>query len=224
MQAVVETIFDCVYLVTVITIGITMIIKSKKNAQFKLFGYMAIILGFGDSFHLVPRCIALCTVGLENYAQFLGIGKFITSITMTVFYVLLYHVWLLRYKETKTKIITISIYALALIRLLLCIMPQNMWLTNNSPLSWGIYRNIPFALIGLIVIVLFYKSAKKNNDKNFRWLYLTIILSFGFYIPVVLFANTIPMIGMLMIPKTCAYVWTVMIGYLAMRKELNNEK
>ena len=224
MQAIVETIFDCVYLITVVTVGITMIIKCKKNAQYKLFGFMAIILGLGDSFHLVPRCIALCTTGLDNYALSLGIGKLITSITMTVFYVLLYHVWLLRYREQKTKYLTISIYALAQIRLLLCIMPQNNWLTNNSPLSWGIYRNIPFALIGLIVIILFYKSAKNNNDKNFKWLYLTIILSFGFYIPVVLFAKTIPMIGMLMIPKTCAYVWTVMIGYVAMRKELKNEE
>ena len=29
------------------------------------------------------------------------------------------------------------------------------------------------------------------------------------------------MIGMLMIPKTCAYVWTVLIGYAAMKKEQN---
>ena len=40
-----------------------------------------------------------------------------------------------------------------------------------------------------------------------------------FYIPVVLWADTIPMIGMLMIPKTCAYVWTVLIGYFAMKNE-----
>ena len=40
----------------------------------------------------------------------------------------------------------------------------------------------------------------------------------GFYIPVVLWADVIPMIGMLMIPKTCAYVWTVLIGYKAMKK------
>lgn len=26
-------------------------------------------------------------------------------------------------------------------------------------------------------------------------------------------------IGMLMIPKTCAYVWIVLIGYFAMKKE-----
>ena len=50
-------------------------------------------------------------------------------------------------------------------------------------------------------------------------MWLTIVLSFGFYIPVILWANTVPMIGMLMIPKTCAYVWTVLIGYNAMKKE-----
>ena len=46
---------------------------------------------------------------------------------------------------------------------------------------------------------------------------ITIVLSFAFYIPVVLFADTIPAVGMLMIPKTCAYVWTVWIGYSAMK-------
>ena len=72
--------------------------------------------------------------------------------------------------------------------------------------------------MGLIVIVLFYRSAKEHKDRDFRWMWLTIVLSFGFYIPVVLWADTVPAVGMLMIPKTCAYVWTVMIGYQAMRK------
>ena len=66
------------------------------------------------------------------------------------------------------------------------------------------------------------KSAKENNDSSFRWMWLTIILSFAFYIPVVLLADVIPMIGMLMIPKTCAYVWTVLIGYKAMKKWLSH--
>ena len=99
-------------------------------------------------------------------------------------------------------------------------MPQNNWLVTDAPLSWGICRNIPFALMGLIIIVLFYKSAKEKNDKSFRWMWLTIVLSFAFYIPVVLWADVIPMISMLMIPKTCAYVWTVVIGYKAMKKEI----
>ena len=56
------------------------------------------MLGAGDSFHLVPRALVLCTTGLENYTVPLGLGKWITSVTMTVFYVLLYYVWRLRYR------------------------------------------------------------------------------------------------------------------------------
>lgn len=221
MQAIIETLFDVCYLVSVITIGIRMVKSSKNNRQFKLFGWMAIVLGAGDSFHLIPRMIALCTTGLENFTVALGLGKWITSVTMTLFYVLFYYVWRERYEIKGQKNLTIAVYLLAAIRIALCMMPQNNWLSADAPLSWGIYRNIPFAVIGLITIVLFYTSAKQNNDTAFKWMWMTIVLSFGFYIPVVLWANTIPMIGMLMIPKTCAYVWTVIIGYNAMKKELN---
>lgn len=217
MQAIVETLFDAAYLITVITIGIIMIAKSGKNSQYRLFGIMAIVLGSGDAFHLVPRAYALCTTGLENFTAALGTGKFITSITMTVFYVILYYVWRIRYKVKGQNGITAAVYVLSALRIILCLFPQNEWLSAEAPISWGIYRNIPFALLGLLIIVLFYKSAKENNDKPFKWMWLTIVLSFGFYIPVVLWADAIPMIGMLMIPKTCAYVWTVLIGYQAMR-------
>lgn len=219
MQAIVETLFDTVYLISVITIGILMICKSKGNRQFTMFGMMAVLLGSGDAFHLIPRATALCTTGLENFTVQLGLGKWITSITMTIFYVVLYHVWRERYQIKDRKTTTAIIYDLAVLRIVLCMMPQNKWLTADAPLSWGIYRNIPFALMGLIIIVLFYKSAKENHDTSFRWMWLTIVLSFAFYIPVVLWADVIPMIGMLMIPKTCAYVWTVLIGYKAMKKE-----
>lgn len=218
MQAFGETLFDVVYLVLVITVGIKMIRQSKGDRQYRLFGIMAVTLGCGDAFHLVPRAYALCTTGLENYTAALGIGKFITSITMTVFYILLYYVWRNRYKIEGKKEITIAVYLMAALRIILCLFPQNAWTSADAPLSWGIYRNIPFAILGLIVIVLFYRSAKEHKDRDFRWMWLTIVLSFGFYIPVVLWADTVPAIGMLMIPKTCAYVWTVMIGYQAMRK------
>ena len=218
MQAIMETLFDVVYLTTVVILGILMIKNSKRNGQYTLFGIMAVVLGVGDSFHLVPRAIALCTIGLENYTVPLGIGKFITSITMTVFYILLYYVWRKRYNISGKQSITIAVYLLAAMRIVLCLFPQNAWTSANAPLSWGIYRNIPFALLGLLIIVLFYQSAKEHNDKSFRFMWLTIVLSFAFYIPVVLWADVNPLIGMLMIPKTCAYVWTIWIGYSDMKR------
>ena len=221
MQALVETLFDAVYLITVITLGLRMIRGSRGNRQFRLFGCMAVVLGAGDAFHLIPRALALCTTGLDSYTVALGAGKWITSITMTVFYVLLYYVWRYRYRIQGQKTLTAAVYTLAGVRILLCMMPQNDWLSAAAPLAWGIYRNIPFALLGAVIIVLFYRSARAANDAAFRWMWLTIVLSFGFYIPVVLWADAVPMIGMLMIPKTCAYVWTVLIGYRAMRRECN---
>lgn len=219
MQAIMETAFDAVYLITVLTLGIRMIRQPGAARQFHLFGWMAVVLGAGDAFHLVPRAWALCTTGLENYTVALGLGKAITSVTMTVFYVLLYYVWRQRYRVQGQKSLTGTVYLLAGLRILLCLIPQNRWLEADAPLSWGIYRNIPFALLGLLMIVLFYRSARAQQDRAFRWMWLTIVLSFAFYIPVVLWADVVPMIGMLMIPKTCAYVWTVLIGYTAMKRE-----
>ncbi len=224
MQAIVETLFDAVYLVSVITIGILMIRGSKGNRQFQLFGWMAVLLGAGDSFHLIPRALALCTTGLESFTVQLGLGKWITSVTMTIFYVLLYYVWRERYGISGQNGLTAAVYALAGMRIALCMMPQNQWLSADAPLAWGIYRNIPFALMGILIIMLFYRSARERGDRAFKWMWLTIVLSFGFYIPVVLWANAIPLIGMLMIPKTCAYVWTVLIGYSAMKAECGQDK
>ena len=178
---------------------------------------MAVILGAGDSFHLIPRAVALCTTGLENYTAALGIGKLVTSITMTLFYILLYHIWRMRYKVKDKKYLTVAVYILAILRIALCLFPQNQWMSAQAPLEWGIYRNIPFAAMGLLIIILFFQKTRNGKDRPFGWMWLTITLSFAFYIPVVLLADRFPAAGMLMIPKTCAYVWTVLIGFFDMK-------
>ena len=83
---------------------------------------------------------------------------------------MLYYVWRQRYKVQGKAGLTAIVYILAGMRILLCMMPQNQWLSAEAPLSWGIYRNIPFALLGLVIIVLFYRSAKIHEDKAFRWI------------------------------------------------------
>jgi hypothetical protein len=220
-QAIGETLFDLLYLSSVITFGIIMLVRSKGWDQYRLFGLMAVVLGAGDSFHLVPRCIALWENDMVGNAPALGIGKLITSITMTAFYILLFYVYRLRYQVKGQRYLDILAWLFAIARVVLCAFPQNEWTSANPSLAWGIYRNIPFALLGLEVIILFALKAKE--DKPFRFMALTIILSFGFYIPVVLFAEKAAWVGSLMIPKTLAYVWTVLIGYSAQREEIKQQ-
>ncbi len=212
-QALVESIFDILYLVGVVSAGLVMIVKNGGNSLVKKFGLMAVLLGAGDAFHLVPRMVALWGSGLEANAVPLGVGKLITSITMTVFYLILYYIWRERYHIQGRKGLTAWMWGLTILRVGLCLLPQNDWLSYRQPLFYGILRNIPFAVMGILIIVLFAQEVKKANDTVFRYMPLAVILSFGFYIPVVLFAETVPLLGMLMIPKTLAYVWVVLMGW-----------
>ena len=66
--------------------------------------------------------------------------------------------------------------------------------------------------------MVFLRGARQAGDRAFRWMWLAIVLSFAFYIPVVLWADIVPLVGMLMIPKTCAYVWIVVMGYREMKQ------
>ena len=58
MQAIGETGFDAIYLITVITVGIIMILKSKGSREFTLFGIMAVVLGAGDSFISIATSVS----------------------------------------------------------------------------------------------------------------------------------------------------------------------
>ncbi len=211
-QAIAETVFDVFYLSFALIAGLTMLVKGKKPLV-KKAGLMAVLLGAGDSFHLVPRCYALWTSGLESNAAALGIGKFITSITMTIFYLILYYIWRERYQVKGQKGLTAAMWILSVLRIALCLLPQNQWLVYRQPLLFGILRNIPFAIMGIIIIIIFAKEVKRANDRVFRFMPLAVALSFGFYLPVVLFSGIAPAVGILMIPKTLAYVWVVLMGW-----------
>ena len=122
-----EAIFDAGYLIFDLIAGILFFVFSKGNPLFILYGVLT---------------LTLCGIGLQ-----------ISSITMTVFYIILLYVWKLTFPEL----------------------------------------NAPAAVEAIIWI-----SA--------------IIISFGCYLPVTLFSKTKPKVGLLMIPKTCAYMWIIAMG------------
>jgi hypothetical protein len=200
--------------------GVLMLSQSRGNSQRHLFGVLTLVLVGGDAFHLVPRIYGLLANKIDEIPAALGFGTLVTSITMTVFYVMMYHFWRQRNKSGKNTAMTMTLYALAAVRVFACIHPANNWLSADPSLTWGIIRNIPFVLIGALIIWLFAQTAK--SDKAFRFAWLAVLLSFLFYIPVVLFAGAAPIVGMLMLPKTLCYVWLIAMGYYGIEKAANN--
>ena len=161
-------------------------------------GLAALILGCGDAFHLVPRVLNYFVDA--DFTAALGIGKLVTSVTMTVFYLLMYFIWLRYYHEQEKKSLTTAIWILLALRVVLCLFPQNGWITNDSNLTWAILRNIPFVILGAVICSLYFRKRKEDRILQHVWLY--ILLSFLFYIPVAVGAEAVPALGMLMLPKT----------------------
>jgi len=89
-----ESVFDIAYLLYDLVAGITFFSLAAGRTAFVLYGLLALVLGAGDAFHLVPR-VQMHLFGVRDDTQArLGRGTQVASVTMTVFYVLLYLIWL----------------------------------------------------------------------------------------------------------------------------------
>ena len=196
-----ESSFDIIYLLFAAVSGVYLLAHGKNSAG-RLMGLAAFILGAGDAFHLVPRVLNYFFDG--DFSFWLGTGKLITSITMSVFYVLLYYLHRRLYNRRPGKKMAIPVYALAAGRILICLFPQNGWFGNESNLFWAIFRNVPFAILGAIIIVMYFQTRNVLRTLSRVWLYVT--LSFAFYLPVAVGAEYVPLLGMLMLPKTVCYM------------------
>lgn len=209
-----ESVFDIFYLAVAIITGILILTKSRNRVE-TWMGVSVLILGGGDAFHLVPRVLNYFIDA--DFSAALGIGKLVTSITMTVFYMFMYHIAEAAYGFKLPRWLQITVNFLAILRVVICLLPQNGWFSNRSSMLWGIIRNIPFVILGVIVIIIFFKNREKI--RRFRLIWLWILLSFAFYIPVAVFAGLVPMLGMLMLPKTICYMIIIFNFYQVVSKD-----
>ncbi|MBQ8141677.1 MAG: hypothetical protein IJ194_00765 [Bacilli bacterium] len=212
-----ESTFDILYLLFAISTGIYLLVKHKDRATI-LFGVMTLLLGVGDAFHLLPRVISYFME--DELIFYKGLGKLITSISMTFFYILLEHARI-ELSQDKRRWPLYTLYGLCLIRVVLCALPYNDWFISPSSYAWGIYRNIPFVLMGILSIYLWFTTMSKK--KPFSFFYLFIGLSFAFYLVTVLGASYVSILGMMMLPKTVCYI-LMMVCFLLYVQKLEDKK
>ena len=211
-----ESVFCIGYLLFDLVAGIIFLANSSERL-FLLYGIMTLLLGFGDAFHLVPRVVRHIKGSSERVEWWMNLGLAVTSVTMTVFYIILLYIW--KSNETVADLMvnrrisalasgcTGVIWSMAIARIIICLLPQNDWFGDgNKKLS--VCRNTVFAMIGIAEIILFLIMGGSYGIT----MAVCILLSFLFYIPVTLFAKENPKIGMLMIPKTVMYIIMISLG------------
>ncbi len=150
-------------------------------------------------------------LGLE--AGLVGLGALSTATTVTFFYVLILMVWH-KHFEKPYGWFGVLLFAAAAVRLVIMAFPQNQWNRTVPVWGWSMARNLPLMLQGLGVACLLLRDATALKDRTFTKIGWLIIASYTFYAPVILFIQSAPLLGMLMIPKTMSYVAIAWIGYV----------
>ena len=213
-----ESVFCIAYLMFDLVAAVVFFMMAGGRQPLVLFGILTLVLGGGDAFHLVPRVIRTFCGEWPQAEWWLGLGLQVSSITMTVFYVLLFYIWKSLFPAVEyPAVLPALIWFSAGIRIVLCFFPQNNWYHAEGNLNWSVYRNLPFAVTGICLAVMFLLSGNAGGYGLWK-MSIAIAVSFACYFPVALLAKKKPMVGMLMIPKTMAYIWMVCMGLSLINK------
>jgi hypothetical protein len=219
-----EIVFNVAYLSVVWTLVIAMWrdrhqVSPSDGPISRLFFSAFLLLVLGDSGHLGFRLWAYALGDIEAHVGLfglelglVGLGALATAVTVTLFYVLVQIIWQRRFQKPYGWL-GVVLFGTVLVRFALMIPDANQWHAVVPPQPWSIYRNLPLMVQGLGIAYLILRDASASQDKIFRWIGLLILASYTFYMPVIFFVQKFPFLGMLMIPKTIAYVAIAFIGY-----------
>jgi hypothetical protein len=219
-----EIVFDLFYLSTTWTLVAVMTYKlpgvsREKYRLARVFLTAFFFLVLGDTGLLGSRIIAYAAGGLDYSPAFLGerihlagLGNLSTSITVTIFYVCFLELWRRRYDKPFTTVYYVLVAA-AVVRFIVMMPPQNHWELHVAPAGWAIFRNIFLTIQGLGVAVLMWIDSRKADDRLFFAFSILIFVSYACMWPVIPLYHVMPMVGMMMIPKTIAYMAIAFMGY-----------
>jgi hypothetical protein len=220
----IEVSFDTIYLIVVWCLVFAMfrrrsVVRPENQRVASLVLNAFALLALGDTAHVGFRVLAYAMGDMATRVSFLGtqfgllgLGQLTTSITVTLFYVLMLAIWRSRFNK-KYGPFEHVLLACAVVRLLLIALPANQWDSLVPPQPWATVRNLPLLIQGLGVAYLILRDAQANKDRTFWWIGIMILVSYACYMAVVLFVQQVPLIGMLMIPKTVAYVAVCLLAY-----------
>mgnify|MGYP000569069809 CR=1 FL=1 len=224
-----ETVFNIAYLAVIWWLVITMwrhrvfvAPRDLRTADRIMWAFA--FLGFGDIGHVGFRVVSFAMGGLDVPVTILGkqvllapLGSLSTAITFTIFYALLIMAWRERYNKPYGAL-GYFLFILAIIRLIIMTHPDNGWQSLQAVQPWSLYRNLPLMLIQVGLAYLILRDASAANDRTFIWIGRMILVSFACYAPVIFFQQQVPQIGMLMIPKTMAYLVMAFLAFFEFYK------
>ena len=197
------------YLVTLFVIGLWAWRQERSGARV-LAGAVFVFL-LGEAFRLIPHIIWAIAPRTEQ-PDALGTGRIVSYLSTAGFFLLLE-----LYRQQRVgKAATVkgrraenAVFVLFGAAAAVCFVRFNEWMSGDSPLFWLLVRSFLLAAMAVLAICLWAKTAK--DDRILRHLPLALTLMIAFYLPAACMEKQVPGITALMIPRTLAMIWAVVI-------------
>lgn len=205
------------YITIILFIGRYLHSNSPGIKYYKTIGNLAYVLGLADGIYLIPRLYAILTTGIEDNLRVIGWGRLGNSIVITLFFMILYDAYNIRFNKRYNKKLNMTIYILGFIRMAICLLPGNDWFNSTISSTYAIARIIPLGIMGLLLMLITYLHGKKFKDKNFKLLPIGIFFSILFLEPMALVPDNPNRIFVFIILRTVSMLWIISLGYKELR-------
>lgn len=216
LQRIIEPIIQIIYLTIVFLISSYMYRNSLSNKLYKIFATLALVLGIADSIYIIPRMYALLTTGIEDNLNHIGWGRMGNAIAITVFFLILYDAYNIRYNKRLNPNLNRTLLTLSTIRIILCLLPYNEWFNLIPNSKFALIRFIPLGMMGILLLIILFKQGNKLGDTNFKIIAFTTFIALICLEPRIYFSEGIGL-PIFTIIRSISLVIIVLVGYKELR-------
>lgn len=216
MQKIFEPIIQIAYLTIVFLISSYMYRNSVGEKIYKVFATLALILGISDSIYIIPRMYAVLTTGIEDNLRYIGLGRMGNAIAITIFYLILYDAYNIRYDKRTNQNLNRTFYLLTVLRVILCLLPFNNWFEPIPSSTFALVRFIPLALMGILLLIIMFIHSSKYTDPDFKIITFATLVSLIFLEPRIFFQEGLG-IPFLTVIRTISLAIIILVGYKELR-------
>ncbi|MCR5611396.1 MAG: hypothetical protein K6F68_06160 [Clostridiales bacterium] len=215
----IETAFDAIFLVFMLGSGFVLLLKARTRTEW-LMGPAVLSVGLGSALLLGVWAVSHFSGDLPAGA--FGTGRLISAISLPVFYVLMFYIRAGVYSRRVPNQTVWLVWLLAAVSVIACMFPQNHFWEGDFPKTWAVIRLVPQALLGLLVIFVWFE--RKHKLKRFRFVWILMLLALLLYIPAELSRGYGSKLYFLLIPCAVCYMLLAALFINAVLKPVEEEK
>lgn len=208
------------YLLFALIAGCVFLAESDGRPAAFLFAALSFAVGIGDAFYLIPKVRQTIEGPGERITDLMIRGISVSSGMLTVLHIFLYYIWRVLYSEIASgmavlPLCVIILWGAAAYRAGAGLLSLGNRYGRKYDRRWILHRTLPVVVTGVMLIILFLLPL--GGGRGSMWhMSLAVLVVTGCSIPLSVWYEEVPAVGLLMIPRAAACAAMLIMGLLVL--------